>query len=59
MPELGIDLGRNERDGQWPRFHRASVRSGSVPASSITVSSDTQLTAVSPPASAPGPVDQG
>lgn len=34
-----------------------AVRFGSVPASSITVNSDTQLTAVSPPASAPGPVD--
>jgi hypothetical protein len=33
------------------------VRFGSVPARSITVDSDNQLTAVSPPASAPGPVD--
>src|SRR5262245_11989258 len=34
-----------------------AVRFGSVPASSIAVNSDTQLTAVSPSASAPGPVD--
>lgn len=34
-----------------------AVRFGSVPARSITVNSDTQLTAVSPPASAPGAVD--
>jgi IPT/TIG domain-containing protein/PASTA domain-containing protein len=38
-------------------FSGGSVTFGSVAAKSFTVDSDSQITAVSPPASAPGPVD--